>query len=57
MTKANSKTKNVLYCSFCGSSQHEVNKLIAGPEVLICDGCVETCMDILEKNNTELNDE
>ena len=39
--------KNILYCSFCGKSQHEVRKLIAGPTVFICDECVELCMDII----------
>ncbi len=46
--------KNTLYCSFCGKSQHEVRKLIAGPTVFICDECVELCMDIIReetKNN------
>ncbi len=38
--------KNVLYCSFCGKSQHEVRKLIAGPSVFICNECIELCMDI-----------
>ncbi len=42
-----SDTKNTLYCSFCGKSQHEVRKLIAGPTVFICDECVELCMDII----------
>ena len=37
----------VLYCSFCGKSQHEVEKLIAGPKVHICDGCVDACIEIL----------
>src|SRR5215467_2853431 len=37
-----------LYCSFCGKSQHEVRKLIAGPEVFICDECVDLCIDIVE---------
>ena len=37
--------KNILYCSFCGKSQHEVRKLIAGPTVFICDECVELCME------------
>ena len=41
-------SKNTLYCSFCGKSQHEVRKLIAGPTVFICDECVELCMDIME---------
>jgi ATP-dependent Clp protease ATP-binding subunit ClpX len=36
-----------LFCSFCGKSQHEVDKLIAGPKVHICDGCVDTCIEIL----------
>ena len=39
-------SKNSLYCSFCGKSQHEVRKLIAGPTVFICDECVELCLDI-----------
>ena len=47
--------KNILYCSFCGKSQHEVKKLIAGPTVFICDECVELCMDIIkEENKTSL---
>jgi len=48
MTKDN---KNTLYCSFCGKSQHEVRKLIAGPTVFICDECVELCMDIIKEEN------
>ncbi|MEO1090463.1 MAG: ClpX C4-type zinc finger protein, partial [Pseudomonadota bacterium] len=44
-TDASSKTK--LFCSFCGKSQHDVKKLIAGPNVFICDECVELCADIL----------
>ncbi|MCL5775509.1 ATP-dependent Clp protease ATP-binding subunit ClpX [Limibaculum sp. FT325] len=55
MTKSSgSDSKNTLYCSFCGKSQHEVRKLIAGPTVFICDECVELCMDIIReetKNN------
>jgi ATP-dependent Clp protease ATP-binding subunit ClpX len=48
-------TKNTLYCSFCGKSQHEVRKLIAGPTVFICDECVELCMDIIrEEHKTSL---
>lgn len=43
--------KNTLYCSFCGKSQHEVKKLIAGPTVFICDECVELCMDIIKEEN------
>ncbi len=42
-------SKNTLYCSFCGKSQHEVRKLIAGPTVFICDECVELCMDIIKE--------
>ncbi len=49
MTEKN--TKNILYCSFCGKSQHEVRKLIAGPTVFICDECVELCMDIIKEEN------
>ncbi len=47
--KDNSESKNTLYCSFCGKSQHEVRKLIAGPTVFICDECVELCMDIIRE--------
>jgi ATP-dependent Clp protease ATP-binding subunit ClpX len=43
--------KSTLYCSFCGKSQHEVRKLIAGPTVFICDECVELCMDIIREEN------
>jgi ATP-dependent Clp protease ATP-binding subunit ClpX len=46
-----SEGKNTLYCSFCGKSQHEVRKLIAGPTVFICDECVELCMDIIREEN------
>lgn len=46
-----SDSKNTLYCSFCGKSQHEVKKLIAGPTVFICDECVELCMDIIREEN------
>jgi ATP-dependent Clp protease ATP-binding subunit ClpX len=50
-----SDSKNTLYCSFCGKSQHEVRKLIAGPTVFICDECVELCMDIIrEESKTSL---
>jgi len=45
--------KNILYCSFCGKSQHEVRKLIAGPTVFICDECVELCMDIIKEENKD----
>jgi ATP-dependent Clp protease ATP-binding subunit ClpX len=56
MTKSTGgDSKNTLYCSFCGKSQHEVRKLIAGPTVFICDECVELCMDIIrEENKTTL---
>ena len=55
MTKTSGETKNTLYCSFCGKSQHEVRKLIAGPTVFICDECVELCMDIIrEESKTTL---
>ena len=56
MAKAPSgDSKNTLYCSFCGKSQHEVRKLIAGPTVFICDECVELCMDIIrEEHKTSL---
>ena len=46
---SNKNNKNILYCSFCGKSQHEVKKLIAGPTVFICDECVELCMDIIKE--------
>ena len=52
MSKAGgSDSKSTLYCSFCGKSQHEVRKLIAGPTVFICDECVELCMDIIREEN------
>ncbi len=52
MTKlSGSDSKNTLYCSFCGKSQHEVRKLIAGPTVFICDECVELCTDIIREEN------
>jgi ATP-dependent Clp protease ATP-binding subunit ClpX len=55
MSKTGGESKNTLYCSFCGKSQHEVRKLIAGPTVFICDECVELCMDIIrEENKTNL---
>ena len=49
MSKNSGDSKNTLYCSFCGKSQHEVRKLIAGPTVFICDECVELCMDIIKE--------
>ncbi|WP_183265893.1 ATP-dependent Clp protease ATP-binding subunit ClpX [Acidocella aromatica] len=55
MSSKSADTKNTLYCSFCGKSQHEVRKLIAGPTVFICDECVELCMDIIrEEHKTHL---
>src|SRR3546814_17878765 len=56
MTKlSGGDSKNTLYCSFCGKSQHEVRKLIAGPTVFICDECVELCNDIIrEETKTSL---
>jgi ATP-dependent Clp protease ATP-binding subunit ClpX len=59
-SKMSKETKNTLYCSFCGKSQHEVRKLIAGPTVFICDECVELCMDIIKeesKSNFSKNEE
>ena len=50
----NKNNKNILYCSFCGKSQHEVRKLIAGPTVFICDECVELCMDIIKEENKDV---
>ncbi len=47
--------KNTLFCSFCGKSQHEVRKLIAGPTVFICDECVELCMDIIREENKTIS--
>ena len=49
--KNEGKNKTTLYCSFCGKSQHEVKKLIAGPTVFICDECVELCMDIIKEEH------
>ena len=43
--------KDSLFCSFCGKSQKEVKKLIAGPTVFVCDECVELCMDIIKEDN------
>ena len=53
------KNNSTLYCSFCGKSQHEVKKLIAGPTVFICDECVELCMDIIKEsiNKIRLKDQ
>ena len=49
MAKTEDGDKGTLFCSFCGKSQHEVRKLIAGPTVFICDECVELCMDIIRE--------
>jgi ATP-dependent Clp protease ATP-binding subunit ClpX len=51
--KNESKSEKLLYCSFCGKSQHEVRKLIAGPSVFICDECVELCNDIIREEVQE----
>src|ERR1700704_6640176 len=52
MSKSGDKdSKSSLYCSFCGKSQHEVRKLIAGPSVFVCDECVELCRDIIHDEN------
>ena len=51
--KSNSKDEKLLYCSFCGKSQHEVRKLIAGPSVFICDECVDLCNDIIREEINE----
>ena len=49
MSEDNNNDDKLLYCSFCGKSQHEVKKLIAGPSVFICDECVELCNDIIRE--------
>jgi ATP-dependent Clp protease ATP-binding subunit ClpX len=54
--KSKSKDEKLLYCSFCGKSQHEVKKLIAGPSVFICDECVDLCNDIIREEIQEQND-
>jgi len=51
-----SEDEKLLYCSFCGKSQHEVKKLIAGPSVFICDECVDLCNDIIKEEIQSLND-
>ncbi len=53
MAKKDTDSKSTLYCSFCGKSQHEVRKLIAGPTVFICDDCVELCMDIIREETKD----
>jgi len=54
--KTKSKDEKLLYCSFCGKSQHEVKKLIAGPSVFICDECVDLCNDIIREEIQEQSD-
>ena len=59
-SRGKSDDGKLLYCSFCGKSQHEVRKLIAGPSVFICDECVELCTDIIKeehKNNLVKSDD
>ncbi len=53
----NGSGEKVLYCSFCGKSQHEVKKLIAGPSVFVCDECVELCNDIIREETHEVHEE
>ncbi len=50
------ESEKLLYCSFCGKSQHEVKKLIAGPSVFICDECVDLCNDIIKEEVQSLSD-
>ncbi|MBF0265832.1 MAG: ATP-dependent Clp protease ATP-binding subunit ClpX [Gammaproteobacteria bacterium] len=54
---SNEDDKELLYCSFCGKSQHEVRKLIAGPSVFVCDECVELCNDIIREEIQDKPDE
>jgi hypothetical protein len=54
MSKVTDSDSKALYCSFCGKSQHEVRKLIAGPTVYICDECVELCKDIIHEEKSSL---
>ena len=53
MSEKKGSSEKLLYCSFCGKSQHEVKKLIAGPSVFICDECIELCNDIIRDEATE----
>jgi len=55
--KDNSEENKTLYCSFCGKSQHEVRKLIAGPSVFVCNECVELCNDIIREEVQPVSDE
>ncbi len=58
MTKtSNGNDDKILYCSFCGKSQHEVKKLIAGPSVFVCDECVELCNDIIREETQDVHAE
>jgi ATP-dependent Clp protease ATP-binding subunit ClpX len=52
MTDKKGSSEKLLYCSFCGKSQHEVKKLIAGPSVFICDECIDLCNDIIRDETT-----
>ncbi len=52
MSEKKGSSEKLLYCSFCGKSQHEVKKLIAGPSVFICDECIELCNDIIREEVT-----
>ena len=56
MTDKKAGGEKLLYCSFCGKSQHEVRKLIAGPSVFICDECIELCNDIIRDEVSEATD-
>ena len=51
----NASDEKLLYCSFCGKSQHEVKKLIAGPSVFICDECVDLCNDIIREEIKDIS--
>jgi len=53
--KNDEESGKLLYCSFCGKSQHEVRKLIAGPSVFVCDECVDLCNDIIREEIQEKN--
>ncbi len=56
-TRSRGEDGKLLYCSFCGKSQHEVRKLIAGPSVFICDECVELCNDIIREELDDRSDQ
>ena len=57
MSEDNNNDDKLLYCSFCGKSQHEVKKLIAGPSVFVCDECVDLCNDIIREELLEVSPE